>query len=108
MKINTAKTEIICVSKHRVQCFFQTNGLTLKQTEKFKYLGVTFSSDGRQDNKLDIRIGRASAVMRKLHLSVALKQELCTKAKLFVFRKVFLPILTYGHECWVITQKVRS
>ena len=29
-------------------------------------VGVTFSSDGRQDNKLDTRIGKASAVMRQL------------------------------------------
>ena len=35
----------------------------LIQIEKFKYLGVTFLSDGRQDNKLNTRIGKASAVM---------------------------------------------
>ena len=52
MKISTAKTEIMCLSRHLVQCSFQTNGITLKQTKKFKYLGVTFSSDGRQDNEL--------------------------------------------------------
>ena len=62
MKISTAKTEIMCLSRHSVQCSFQTNGVTLQQTEKFKYLGVTFSSDGRQDNELDTRIGKASAV----------------------------------------------
>ena len=44
MKISTAKTEIMCLSRYPVQCFFQTNGVTFKQTEKFKYLGVTFSS----------------------------------------------------------------
>ena len=49
MKISTAKTEVICMSWHSVQCSFQTNGVTLQQTEKFKNLGVTFSSDGRQD-----------------------------------------------------------
>ena len=48
IRINTAKTEIMCLSRHPVQCSFQTNGVTLQQTEKFKYLGVTFSSDGRQ------------------------------------------------------------
>ena len=67
MKISTAKTEIMCFSIHPVQCFFQTNGVTLQQTEKFKYLGVTFLSDSRQDNKLDSRIGKASTVMRQLY-----------------------------------------
>ena len=40
------------------------NGATLKQVEKFKYLGVAFTSDGRQDEELDTRIGKASAVIR--------------------------------------------
>ena len=48
MKISMIKTEITCLSRHPVQCSFQTNRVTLKQTEKLKYLGVTFSSDGRQ------------------------------------------------------------
>ena len=59
MKISTAKTEII---RHPVQCSFQTNGVALQRTEKFKYLGVIFLSEGRQDNELDTRIGKASAV----------------------------------------------
>ena len=66
MKISTAKTEIMCLSRHPVQCLFQANGATHKQTEKFKYFGVTFLSDGRQDNELDTHIGKASSVMCQL------------------------------------------
>ena len=108
MKISTVKTEIMCVSRQPVQCSIQTNGEILKQTEKFKYLGVTFSSDGRQDSELDIRIGKASAVMRQLNRSVIMKRELCTAAKLSVFNSVYVPTLTYGHECWVMTERVKS
>ena len=46
--------------------------------------------------------------MRQLYRSVVLKRELCIKAKLSVFKSVFVPILTYGHECWVMTERVRS
>ena len=84
------------------------NGATLKQVEKFKYLGVAFTSDGRQDEELDTRIGKASAVMRALHNSVAMKRELSKKAKLSIFKAVFVPILTYGHEYWKMTERVRS
>ena len=63
MKISTVKTEIVCLSRHSIQCSFQTNGVTHKQTEKFNHLGVTFSNDGRQNNELDKLIGKASAVM---------------------------------------------
>ena len=84
------------------------NGVTLKQLEKFKYLGVAFTSDGRQDEELDTRIGKASAVMRALHYSVPIKRELSKKAKLSIFKAVFVPIFIYGHESWVMIERVRS
>ena len=31
-----------------------------------------------------------------------------TRAKLFVFRSAFVPVLTYGHECWVMAERVSS
>ena len=74
----------------------------LKQSEKFKYLGTSFTSDGTQNSELDICVGKASAVMRQLHCSVVLKQELCTRAKLSIFRSVYVPTLTYGHDCWIM------
>ena len=104
IKISTAKIEIMCLSRHPVLCSFRTNGVTLQKTEKFKNLGVTFSSDSRQDDELGSCIGKASAVMRQLYQSVVLKRELCKKAKLSVFRSVFVPILTYGNECRVMTE----
>ena len=71
-------------------------------------LGFSFTSDGSQNSELDIRIGKANAAMRQLHRYVILKGELCTRAKLSIFRSVYVPILTYGHECWIINEKVRS
>ena len=62
-------------------------------------------SDGKQDQELDTRIGKASAVMRALHYSVVMKREFSKKAKLAIFKTVFVPILTYGHESWVMTNK---
>ena len=46
--------------------------------------------------------------MRALHYSVAMKRELSKKAKLSIFKAVFVPILTYGHESWVMTERMRS
>ena len=67
MKISSTKTETMCLSRQPKQCSLQIDGVPLKQSEKFKYLGVSFTSDGRQNSELDIRIGKASAVMRQLH-----------------------------------------
>ena len=107
MKISTTKSETMCLSRQPKQCSLQIGGVPLKQSEKFKYLGVSFTTDSRQNSELDIRIGKASAVMRQFHRSVVLKRELSTKTKLSIFRSVYVPILTYGHECWIMNKKVR-
>ena len=86
MKISTAKTEVLHLSRNPDQCVVQVNAVTLKQVEKIKYLGVAFTCDGRQDEELDTRIGKASAVMRALHYSVNMKRELSKKAKLSIFK----------------------
>ena len=40
MKISTAKTKVLHFSRNPDQCVLQVNAATVKQIEKFKYLGV--------------------------------------------------------------------
>ena len=107
MKISTTKTETMCLFRQPKQCSLQIDGVPLKQSQKFKYLGVSFTSDGRENSELDICIGKASAVMRQLYRSMVLKWELCTKVKLSIFRSVYVPVLTYCHECWILNEEMR-
>ena len=107
MKISMAKTEVLHLLRNPDLCVLQVNGATLKQIEKFKYLGVAFTRDGRQDEELDTQISKASAVMQALHYLVAMKRELSKKAKLSIFTTVFVSILTYGHESLVMIKRVR-
>jgi len=46
------------------------------------------------------------SVLRELNCSVVTKQDLSNTAKLSVFKSVFVSILTYGHEFWVMTKKI--
>ena len=36
------------------------------------------------------------------------KWEFSNTAKLSVFKSVFVPILAYGHESWVITERIST
>ena len=76
MKTSMAKTELLHLSRNPDQYSLQVNGATLKQVEKFTYVGVALTRDGRQDEEMDTRIGKASAVMRALNYSVVMKREL--------------------------------
>ena len=81
---------------------------SLAQVKEFKYLGVLFASEGTMEREIGRRIGAAGAVLRSLYRTVATKRELSRKAKLSIYRSIFVPILTYGHEGWVMTERTRS
>ena len=73
MKISTSKTETLHFLRNLVHCSLQVAIVSLKQVEKFKYLGVAFRSDGKQGEELDVQSGKASSVMQDLHHLVVLK-----------------------------------
>ncbi|KAA0706920.1 hypothetical protein E1301_Tti002240 [Triplophysa tibetana] len=108
MRISTSKSEAMVLSRKRVACPLQVGVELLPQVEEFKYLGVLFTSEGRMEREIDRWIGAASAVMRSLYRSVVVKKELSRKAKLSIYRSIYVPTLTYGHELWVMTERTRS
>ncbi|KAI3353763.1 hypothetical protein L3Q82_004842 [Scortum barcoo] len=46
--------------------------------------------------------------MRSVYRTVVVKKELSRKAKLSIYRSIYVPTLTYGHELWVMTERTRS
>ena len=92
---------------NRNSAFFNCWWSTTKTVTETQILRVSFTSDDRQNSELDIRIGKAGAVMRQLHRYVTLNRELCTRAKLSNFRSIYVPVLTYGHERWIMNEKAR-
>ncbi|KAK3535602.1 hypothetical protein QTP70_017140 [Hemibagrus guttatus] len=108
MRVSTSKSEAMVLDRKKVACTLQVGGEVLPQVEEFKYLGVLFTSEGRRDHEIDRRIGAAAAVMRSMYRSVVVKKELSRKAKLSIYQSIYVPTLTYGHELWVMTERVRS
>ena len=83
---------------------YLTNFITLRSEN----LGVAITSDGGQEQELDVPSGKATAVMRALHHSVVSKRELSRKAKLLVFKSILVPIFTFGYYSCVMTNGVPS
>ncbi|KAK3530227.1 hypothetical protein QTP86_020143, partial [Hemibagrus guttatus] len=108
MRVSTSKSEAMVLDRKKVACTLQVGGEVLPQVEEFKYLGVLFTSEGRMDHEIDRRIGAAAAVMRSMYRSVVVKKELSRKAKLSIYQSIYAPTLIYGHELWVMTERVRS
>ena len=108
MKIIVSKSEAMVLSRKPVDCTVRVGNEALPQVKEFKYLGVLFTSEGRAEKEISRRIGAAGAVLQSLYRTVVTKRELSRKAKLSVYRAIFVPTLTYGHEVWVMTQRIRS
>ncbi|KAK3561554.1 hypothetical protein QTP86_008774 [Hemibagrus guttatus] len=108
MRVSTSKSEAMVLDRKKVACTLQVGGEVLPQVEEFKYLGVLFTSEGRMDREIDRRIGAAAAVMRSMYRSVVVKKELSRKAKLSIYQSIYSPTLTYGHELWVMTERIGS
>ncbi|KAL7857954.1 hypothetical protein AOLI_G00180560 [Acnodon oligacanthus] len=108
MRISTSKSESMVLSRKRMACSLQVRGKVLPQVEEFKYLRVLFTSHGKRDREIGRRLGQATAVMRSLYRTVVVKRELSRKAKLSIYRSVYVPTLTYAHELWVMTGRMRS
>ena len=108
MKISVSKSEAMVLSRKPVDCAVRVGNEALPQVKEFKYLGVLFTSEGRAEKEISRRIGAAGAVLQSLYRTVVTKRELSRKAKLSVYRAIFVPTLTYGHEVWVMTERIRS
>ena len=68
---------------------------------------VAFTSEERQGEELDTRIGKASTIMQALHYSVILKR-VYKNSKVSIFNAVLPPlILTNGRECCAMTERVQ-
>ena len=60
------------------------------------------------EREVDRRFGVASAVMRAMYQTIVMKMELSQKAKLSIYLSIYALTLTYGHELWVVTERMRS
>ncbi|MDG2590061.1 hypothetical protein P7M45_24300, partial [Vibrio parahaemolyticus] len=68
----------------------------LPQVMEFKYFEVLFTSEGRMEHEMDRR-----------YWTVVVKRELSWKAKLLFYWSIYISTLTYGHELWVVTERMR-
>ncbi|KAK0132409.1 hypothetical protein N1851_032714 [Merluccius polli] len=105
MRVSTSKSEAMVLYRKMVDCSLRVWSELLPQVKEFKYLRILFMSEGKIEREMDRRIGAVSAVMRALYRTVVMKMELSRKAKLSIYQSINVATLTYGHECWVVTER---
>jgi len=66
-----------------------------------------FTSEGKMEREMDRRFDAVSSVMWALYRSIVVKRELSRKAKLSIYRSIYVPTLTYCHKLWVVMSFLR-
>lgn len=69
---------------------------------KWKSSSISFTSEGKMDIEIDKRSGAASAVVQSLHRSIVVKNKFRRKAKLSIYRSIYVPALIYSQELWAV------
>ena len=104
MKINSLKTKSMKIGRQNEVLNIQTSEGPIEQVEEFKYLGVTFTSQGETTKAIQERItlgqrafGRLKRVWNDRHIS----QEL----KIRLLKAIVIPTTLYGAETWIIRKR---
>ena len=103
--VNIAKTEVMVSSRSGAKAHIKdSQGTSLRQVNKFKYLGVTISEEGGSEEAVRARVSAAWAKWRDLS-GVISDKKMPRKLKIKLYMTVIRPVLLYGAECWTVRKK---
>ena len=75
------------------------NGLHLEDVSRFTYLGSTISSDGDSTADVQVRIGKAAGMFRRLN-SVWKRNLVSIETKIKLYMSIVNPTAIYASETW--------
>ena len=82
-------------------------GQALKYCTNFKYLRAVFNDQNDIKSEITNRSHKFSNTSYRLYLLLK-DRNIPLKVKTQIYITILTPVLTYGHEFWMITSKTRS
>ena len=82
-----------------------SQGTSLRQVNKFKYLGVTISEEGGSEEAVRARVSAAWGKWRDPPYGVISDKKMPRKLKIKLYMTVIRPVFLYGAECWTVRKK---
>ena len=107
LHVNAHKTEFMCFNQKGD--ISTLDGTSLKQVDKFTYLGSRFSSN---EKDINTRLMKASTAIEAWtaidRLSIIWKSDLTDKMKRSFFQAAVVSILQYGCTTWTLTKRLEK
>ena len=102
LKVKTGKTEVMVSSRRGTKANIKDSlGTSLRQVNKFKYLGVTISEEGGSEEAVRARVSAAWGKWRDLS-GVISDKKMPRKLKIKLYMIVIRLVLLFGAECWTV------
>ena len=105
LKVNIGKTEVLVSSRRGTKVnIIDSQGTSLRQVNKIKYLGVTISEEGGSEEAVRARVSAAWGKWRDLS-GVIIDNKMPRKLKIKLYMTFIRPVLLNGAECWTVIKK---
>ena len=107
MEISQEKSKVMMNKRMELPREITMCGKILETVDKFKYLGVTLTKDGKSEP--DIKIIMATATSALVRLKTILKSnKIIIQTKILLYKSLVLSIMMYGCETWTLTEDLES
>ena len=109
MSMNTKKTKVMVISKTATKNPLRIvlNDMALEQVNRYPYLGVQITSDGRDEIEIKHRIGLAKQAFNN-YASVLRNRKMKLPLRRRILHCYVWTVLRYGSETWTITKYVEK
>ena len=104
MKINTEKTKSMKIGRHTEVIDLRIGDNTIEQVDKFKYLGVNFTSQGGTEKIVQERLSLGYKSFGRL-IKIWKDRNISLKLKIKLLKSIVIPTALYGAETWIIRKK---
>jgi len=106
MRVGNSKYEAMIICWKMVDSLLRVRRDGLLQAKELKYLGVFFKSESNMECEIYRQFGMASTVMQAFLWTIMVKKKLSGKAMFSIYRSIYIPTVTYGHEVWEVTKRM--
>ena len=104
LRVNLEKTEVLSIGAHREELNIKLEGRTIRQNNRFIYLGRAVSSDGRSETEVRRRVQAGANAWRQVE---GVKSDRYISKKLIgkVLGACVIPAMLYGLETLPVSEK---
>lgn len=108
MTINKNKTKVMVLGGQHEDFNIKIEGTNIEQVTELQYLGTIIDETGTQEKEINKRIEKTIQLYHAMSKPFINKREISRETKMKVFRAIYRPVLTYGCESWVMTERQKS